>query len=705
VTPTLLNGGIPDEAFNPVEGDDKNFAKQVRARNSFERKNKLMIEFGSRDQFKQAKDFASLDDFLEKSPEDVEEKKKRYAALTKSSAWQMTKVLADTWTAAFFWQLDVISNPPTEATFRIMRSKGIDAIEPKLFEKIEGLASNHRFFHWHLEFPDVFARENSGFDCLLGNPPWERIKLQEKEFFEAMDTEITVAANASKRKTLIKNLKEKNPKLWRSFLKALRWSETESKFIRFSGRYPLTARGDINTYAIFAEHALNSIGPNALSGIIIPTGIATDDTNKEFFSTVVLGKQLSSFYDFENREGLFPSVDRRSKFSLVTIGNHARTAVPKFAFFLHNPDELKNEEKVFELTEDDFRLLNPNTKTCPIFRSKKDADLTKRIYQRFPIIFNELTGETPWGIKFLTMFHMANDSHLFKSKEELEKDGFVLVGNLFINKENNFQFLPLYEGKMLQLFDHRAASVIVNSSNIMRQGLPEKTTEAQHKDITFVPMPRYWVSKKLTLKTIPEGYHSDWFFGFKNVTSTTNERTFIGGVFPVTAVGHSMPIILFEKSVPSEFRSLLIANMSSRVFDYISRQKVGGVNLTFFIINQLPIILPSKYPKKASEQIKQIMLELVYTSDDISPFASSLGYNGPPFIWSSERRSELIAQLEAIYGILYGLEREEFDYMFECFWSTKRQETEEYGEYKSKIMALQYYEAYLPVLRSSSESC
>ncbi len=698
-TPELLNGGIPDEAFVPVTSDNKDFAKEMKSKNAFERKNKLMIEFESVSREKQAKEYASLDDFLEKSPEDVEEKKKKYNVLISSANWQSPMLYANAWTAAFFWQLDGVSNPPTEAKLRLIKGKGANGVERKMSDNIESLAKQYHFFHWHLEFPDVFAKENGGFDCLLGNPPWERIKLQEKEFFEAMDVEIASAANAAKRKALIRTLSERKPTLWQGFLKALRSSETESKFIRCSGRYRLTAKGDINTYAIFAEHAENSISPNGLAGVIVPTGIAADDTNKDFFAAIVDKSRLISLFDFENRERLFPSVDSRYKFSLITIGNLKVTVNSTFAFFLHNPDQLKNEEKTFSLTREDFQLLNPNTKTCPIFRTNKDAELTKSIYRRFPILFNDSMASNPWGIKFLTMFHMANDSHLFKSRAELEKEGFVLTGNLFT--KGNSQYLPLYEGKMLQLFDHRAASVIVNSNNLIRQGLPEKTTKDQHKDISFVPLPRYWVSKELSLKTIPNGCHSDWLFGFKNVTSTTNERTFIGGVLPISAVSHSMPIILFEKSVPSELRSLLIANMSSRVFDYITRQKVGGVNLTFFIINQLPIIPPNGYSKKASELIRQFMLELVYTSNDISPFATSLGYNGPPFIWSSERRAELIAKLEAVYGILYGLERDDFDYVFECFWSTKRQESKRCGEYKSKIMALQYYDEYLSELSSA----
>jgi len=702
-TPELLKEGVPDEAFVPVVGDDKVFAKEVRARNSLERKQKLMVEFEFAERMKQAKEYALLDEFMEKSTVDVEEKRRRYYALTNSPEWKLQKFVADGWTAAFFWQLSKDSLvTPTQAVLRVAQKNGGKAVDPKTYEMIMKLAEQYRFFHWFLEFPDVFKGEHGGFDCLIGNPPWERIKLQEKEFFEARSSEIAGAATAAKRKELIKSLSKTQPKLWKAFQIALRSSELESKFIRFSGRFPLTAKGDINTYAIFAEHASKTLGSGGLAGIIVPTGIATDDTNKEFFSALIEDDALASLFDFENKEGLFPSVHRAYKFSLVTLGKLKRTTKTAFAFFLHNTDQLKEEQRLFELTREDFSLLNPNTKTCPIFRTKRDAELTKGIYRKASILWNESKGNNPWGIKFLRMFDMTNDSHLFKDRESLEKEGFILNGNLF--GKGNSRYLPLYEGKMLQLFDHRAASVVVNPENILRQALPKETTEDQHKDPDFVPMPRYWVSEELVLKMIPKEYYSDgWVFGFKNVTSPTNERTFIGGAFPLSAVGNSMPLILFHKSIPSESRSLLIANMSSRVFDYVARQKVGGVNLNFFIVSQLPVIPPNGYPQKASEMIKQCMLELVYTSHDILPFAKSLGYEGPPFSWSTERRAELIAQLEAIYGVLYGLTIEELEYVFEQFWSTKRQETETLGEYLSKALALQYFNKYSLELQSEEK--
>jgi len=696
--PKLLVKGIPDGAFTPVEGDDKDFAKDVRKRNSLEREQKLIDEYAVVKRIKLATEYASLDDIVEVAPSDVEEKKKEYVSLTSSSTWKYEKLLADAWTAAFFWPLGRDSPaPPTQAVFRIISNNEPSRVQVNTLRLISELAQEYHFFHWHLEFPDVFGSETGGFDCLLGNPPWERIKLVQKEFFEARSPEIASAPTAARRSELIEQLRKTQPKVWYEYLRALRASELEGKFVRSSGRFPFTAKGDINLYALFAENTKNSINKSGYVGLVIPTGIATDATNGEFFSDIVDNDRLVSLFDFENREGLFPGSHRSYKFSLVTLGPAKEKRVTTFAFFLHNPDQMSEEGRSFELTKGDFVLLNPNTKTCPIFRTRRDAELTKRIYRKIPILLNESTSDNPWDIKFLAMFHMTNDSHLFKDRESLEREGFVLNGNIL--EKGGAQYLPLYEGKMFQLFDHRAASIVVNPENITRQAQPEETTEDEHKDAEFVPMPRYWISKELVLKTMSRDCYSDgWLFGFKDVTSPTNERTFIGGALPLAAVGNSMPLILFKKSIPSHLRSLLIANMSSRVFDYIARQKVGGVHLNFFIVNQLPIIPWNSYDTAVSDLVKGCMLELVYTSHDMLPFARSLGHDSEPFIWSRERREELIAKLEAIYGILYGLTREDLEYIFEAFRSTKRQEIANYGEYRSKRLALQYYDELEPEL-------
>lgn len=314
------------------------------------------------------------------------------------------------------------------------------------------LSMKHKFFHWPLEFPDVF--EQGGFDVVLGNPPWERIKLQQQEFFANRDATIANAPNAAARNALIKALPQTNPQLFKEYEQALHTADCTGKFLRESGRYLLTAVGDINTYSVFAEIASSLVNKKGRTGIIVPTGIATDDSNKAFFGAMVESNRLVSLFDFENREKIFKDVDSRYKFCLLTLaGSDIGQQKARFGFFLTRVEHLQDDRRIFSLSREDFLRLNPNTKTCPVFRTRVDAGLTTKIYRRVPVLINENTGENPWGVKFATMFHMSNDSHLFRTRQQLEAEGFRLWGNKM--KRGNEVWLPLYKAKMIWHYDHR----------------------------------------------------------------------------------------------------------------------------------------------------------------------------------------------------------------------------------------------------------
>ena len=347
-----------------------------------------------------------------------------------------------------------------------------------------------------------------GFDCVLGNPPWERVKLQEKEWFAEWSPEIADAPNAAARKCMIRALAHDDAELYRAFIDALRQSEGWSHLMRNSGRYPLCARGDINSYAVFAEGMRNVLNERGRVGCVLPTGIATDDTTKFFFQDAVGTKSLVSLFDFENRKGLFPDVDSRMKFCLFTAGRGAQPAADhaEYVFFAHAVEELRDPERRFTLSPDDIELLNPNTRTCPTFRSRSDAELAKAIYRRVPVLVRKTRDgqpeENPWGIRFDRMFDMSNDSHLFRTREQLERDGWELSGNVF--RKDGMEYLPLYEAKMIHHFDHRWASY-------RREGgrdFADDVAREDKQDPGFAVLPRYWVEARevqLRIAKLPKG--------------------------------------------------------------------------------------------------------------------------------------------------------------------------------------------------------
>lgn len=684
----VLEQGIPDEAFKPVTGDDKKVAAAFKKRNRQERESgqrRLDFEEKLADH---GEEFAQLLgkglDFPENSPADVRRKSDLFQQARGGKDWWHDWTVANLWTAAFFVPLHHHDDPKiiTYQSFMDFLLHGQD--RPQAAGAANALAGESHFFHWPLEFPEAFTA--GGFDVVLGNPPWERIKLQEEEFW-AGEPYIASAPNKAERTRRIEQYRksgdlQKEEKIKR-FDAAKHMAEATSKFVRESERFPLTAVGDINTYALFAELAHAILNLRGRAGVIVPTGIATDDPNKRFFSSLNQKRSLASLFDFENRKALFPEVHRSYKFSLVTL-----TAAPvpssTFAFFLTGTDQLRDQRRRFQLKSEDLNLLNPNTHTCPVFRTRPDAELTKKTYRGVPILVNEATGDNPWGASFLTMFHMANDSHLFQTSPA---DGLV----------------PLYEGKMVQAYDHRAASVITVIENLKRPGQPVGTTLEEHRNPSYLPKPQYWVPKDEVRCRLPGWYRHRWFLAFKSITSPTNERTFIAVLLPWSGVSHSMALVITAQEDVG-LSLCLLANLNALVFDYVARQKVGGVNLTFFIINQLTVIPPDRYQRPDIEFIAGRVLELVYTSFSMQDLANDMRCGREPYVWDEHRRAILRAEVDAYYAHLYGLTRDELRYVLypkdvlgedfpsETFRVLKEKEERQYGEYRTRRLVLTAYD-------------
>ncbi len=559
-------------------------------------------------------------------------------------------------------------------------------------QTIERLHREIRFFHWELEFPDVFE-ERAGFDAIVMNPPWERIKLQENEFFATRDPEIAGAPNAAARRRLIKRLPEANPALDAEFRHEKAIADNTGSFLRDSGHFPLTAVGDINLYPIFAGLGRRLISPVGGVGAVIPSGIATDYYTQDFFRDLMETRSLSALYDFENREGIFHDIDSRMKFSLFFVSGPARGgAAADFAFFLQRPDHMEDEWRHFELTEEEIELLNPNTRTCPIFRSQRDAELTKAVYRRHPVLVREVYDEhgeqvgeeSPWGMKFATMFHLTNDAGLFRTRNELEAEGLRLrkPGNLF--QRDGRVLLPLYEDWMVHQFDHRYRS----------DGAGE-STEEEHRDPQYSALPRYWVDETEVAEAANWAAEQCWLLGYRNRARPDDARSLIASPIPSAAVGNPLPLMLAEEQASG----LLCAQLASFALDYMVRQKMGGLNLNFYIVKQLPVIPPSRYEEefcgeRLSDVVAGRVLELVYTAWDIRAFARDLGDEGPPFVWDEERRAQLRAQLDAIYFHLYGIERADVEYIMSTFPIVERKDLAAHGTYRTRDLILGYYDAY-----------
>lgn len=690
-----LKKGIPDEAYSPLAGDDKATAKYYLRLNKAERDNQGTLDFAGGGGQMPAPPPLELKarevrDLPEENAQDILDKKQKYEAAQADPARCIWRTAADMYVAAFL--APKTGGEPTTQTPATVPTTGQvwkllsgNQVNESLIASATKRAKEARAFHWSLEFPDIMSA--GGFDVVLGNPPWEKIKLQEKEFFASRIPEIAEAPKAALRKSMIQALADapegtRKRIIYEEFELEKRLAEASSAFSREGTRFPLTGCGDVNTYALFAELFCQLTHKNGRSGIIVPTGIATDDSTKKFFADLTQNKRLVALFDFENRDRIFTSVATLVKFALVTIGY---TETAKFAFFMNSPEQVYDYRRQFTLSADDLKLLNPNTLTCPVFRSQKDAELAKKLYHSAPVLVREgsdYVDNNPWGISLLSMFHMSNDSHLFEVTYSSDT-------------------LPLYEAKMMTIYDHRFGSYPEGMVDDTR-ALPRLSRD-QYNNPDFEVRPRSYV-QIANIKDAIGDWDKSWFFCFRAMSNHSNLRRLISGVLPFSAVGNSLTVVFPKNVEDTRAITALVANFASMVLDIVARWKISGTNLNFFFIQQFPVLPPTAYSQDDLDFISQRVLELTYTSHSLTPFARDLGYEGEPFAWNEERRALLKSELDAWYAKAYGLTRDELryildpadvmgeDYPSETFRVLKEREIKEYGEYRTRRLVLEAWD-------------
>jgi hypothetical protein len=435
---------------------------------------------------------------------------------------------------------------------------------------------------------------------------------------------------------------------------------------------------------------------------------------------------LQGIMGFENERFLFTGVDHRVSFCALFLGGYQiKSQEMQFSWCSWNLQQANEAMRQVILTQQDFLAINPNTLNCPVFRTAPDAELTKKIYHHVPVLENERTGVNLWGISFMRMFDMANDSGLFHNSP-------------------NQTTVPLYEAKMFHQFDHRFATYEEATQEQLNVGILPRSDDLQKTDPSYNITPLYWVDCSEVENRLDGKWNKKWLIAFRRIGRSTNERTAIFGLIPKVGFSDSAFLMLPSIDVPA-LAACFCGYLNSLTFDYVVRQKMGGTNLNFFIVKQLPVLPPDRYSQNDINYITPRVLELTYTAWDIKPFADDLwnptptksikiegnsiltqasdqqqlnidlnitnqkqleltappedhtnqnhlrqlileqwqvnraafpdstqspdnsldGIPLPPFIWHEDRRAQIRAELDAYYANLYGLTRDELRYILD----------------------------------------
>jgi hypothetical protein len=748
----VLKEGIPDEAYNAVVGDDKAIARELKKQNRNEKLHRSLTEFDASMNVLTASRL-QVNSISDDTPDDIRKKKEIFSAFQQEGTlWCRDKTACDLWTTAFFVgfnkenvQLHLI---PTTDILRRYLTGNLEKENPAV-HLARRYASQHRFFHWKLEFPEIFLQ--GGFDCVLGNPPWEKTKIIEKEWFIGKNDEIASCTEKNQRARLINALINTKPALYQEWLDTLRFSNNYSSFVTNSMRFKLSAIGDLNTYSLFTElSGIFLINKSGRAGIIVKTGIATDYYTQKLFSFFVEKRLIVSLFDFINKELIFPDVAPIERFCLLTIsGIDATIGKTKFSFYNTNPNNVRDQGRIYYLSTNELQLLNPNTNTCPSFFTNEDKEITLKIYKNNTIIENEKIKQNPLGMRYYRMFDMTNDSNLFSQNtyESLLSNNFKIFAGKFLKGQE--VFLPLYEAKFINIFDYRFGTFenVSKERRFIARAQPHPVSEEQKKDPYYGITPRYWINEIKFKEKHGLNWNKKWIFAFRDLTrKSSDSRCGMGTILPFFPIGNTAAAVTFEKQNSDIIAVLFCATFSSIVFDYIIRQKMGGAHLNAFILKQLPIIPLDRYTPANLAFIVPRVLELTYTAWDIKTFADDVwrdadnemrallcqqwednkavtgghewkppewadivddGIHLAPFKWEDERRAGLRAGLDALYAKLYGLSRDELRYILdpidiygpefpgETFRVLKEKEIRQYGEYRTKRLILEAWDRFI----------
>jgi hypothetical protein len=641
-SPDLIESGIPDEAFRPAGGDDRGYVRSLRRANA-------KPDPGQSSLFSEQGGYSHSNEALAKSLAKIgrlrggaaadDRRALEYRKWRDSAAFRVRRLVADAWCAAFAWAKTPDAAPAiVNRVLLDLQERGAEGILPETLAEIDRLCGEHRFFHWYLEFPDVFpvcegeTRWRGGFDCVLSAPPREKIDRRQ--------------------------------------------GSTVFRFATGSGAYPECAAGltepgvsALRADLLFAERVVSILAQEGRAGCAAGPGTGGAPGARRLLGGLMRRGALASLYDFTGPD---------ARLCLLTFaGDAARAGTAKFAFWLDSPAGLGDDGRSFTLTPGEVALINPNTGTLPAFRSGRDAALVTAIYRRVPALWDETqAGGNPWRMTLATAFpRAAAGTGLLRAERELQDEGWNREGSTFTR--DGQRMLPVYESPMVDLFDHEVAKpthwiaehgpvpVEIKGEAAERPGVADRLAEL--------------------------GWNWEWLCAWR---APVHDRAAVAVFLPRAAAADSLPLML-PRVVPP-FAAALIAAQSSLVFEYVARQKIEGPTVRATHWKQLPVPTPDMLQPHLPFIVPRV-LELVYTSSDMGPFSRDLDDTGDPFTWDPDRRARLRAELDAFFFRGYGIDgRDDVEYIIDTLQASadgpERGESEGENSRRARKLVLAAYD-------------
>lgn len=750
-TPELIASGLPEEAFTAIAGDDKKICTALKKRNKQERKGgqtdmlHIMVAESSEQYNTLESRSRTIDSTPDNTLEEIQQKAEQFKRLIVSPEYRNAQLLADAWCSAFVWNKQK-GEPEPITTDTIRRLEGNpEALTTVQRQEVENLAGQYRFFHWYIAFPEVFAK--GGFDCVLGNPPWEGSDLMKVEFFSSLLPGVASSRTTEDRLAVMEKAITEDPHLELMWNKARRENIAQSHFTRSSGRYPLTSSGKLNTYRNFAELSTSILNGSGHMGMVLKSGIINAQDNQEYFASLLRDSRVVAAYDFINTNKLFPGVVENERFCLLTVsGTEGSAMEASFMFCLDDVKQLSNDDRRIVFKRDDLLAMNPNDLSVPPIASSADKELLVIIHKRIPTLVDECRRINRFHVRYARgHLNSSTDSNLFAKNflETLIDEGLINDSGYWHSDEVH----PLMEGKLIGMWNHRFGTFlgVPWGSRFGKKAEARSPSYDEMRDSQFRAYPRFWLRHSDAQRIIEmKKYTTNWILTYRHVCrAIVDARTAQVCISPNEPTSDSCALLLFD-SEPKDAATaacLIVAAWSSFTGDYTLRQKIYGPALTKAIAYQLPVPCVATLEKLFYKNIdavfvKQRALELTYTAWDLESFAKDCGFDGPPFRWDKERRFLLRCELDAAFFHLYlsattdgqwkpvsiadGAVRDETEaelaelkkyfptprdavsYIMETFPIVKSRDEEKYAEYRTKRVILEIYDEMAEAIRTGT---
>lgn len=679
----VLEEGIPDAAYKPLTGDDKDTAKYYLQVNKAAKKGQGGFDFGTGQAAMPAMkplalDFSSFRDLPEDTVEQIDLKATRFKELREGQTYIRAKAAADLYVAAFL--LPKTGGAPSGASARrvptteeLWMALNQGKIHQAMMDATKA-ARRARAFHWPLEFPDVMQR--GGFDVVLGNPPWDTMSPDYKEFFSVYDPSVRQLSPAEQKSAYEQLLSDP--------VVSARWEQHCSDlyaavhFIKSSGRYRLFAegnlgKGDFNVYRMFVETALAVTREGRVAAQFVPEGLYNGANSTAIRKELLSAFRLDRLAGFENTKRVwFPSVHTGMKFCLYVAWKGGRTERFSAAFRVNSIERLQGlvAGRVLTIPVSIVAEFSPDAMAVMEFAAQSEIDVCAKMYGRYPKFGAEIAG-VPYR-HYMAEVHMGNNRNLFS---------------------NGNEGLPVFEGRMIDAYDYRAKGYVSGRGR-----------SAVWDDLIFgSPSKRIQPQWRILPDNIPSklaGRIDRYRIGFGNVASPTNQRSLIAALLPRSSVsGDSVPTIEFPQA-GLEYLLLWLGIANSFAIDFLVRPKVS-LHMTYTVMDSLPF--PRSFERTpAAAEIARRVCALCAVGPEMRAFREAAVEAGilpsaKDVVEDPDHRAVLAAEIDVLVAReVYGLTKEEMLYILdpantlgedcgiETFKALRNHEQREFGYFRTQ---------------------